>query len=86
MDSGVQTPGPGVSIYSPAQFEKDLAAMKPRLFDTYILPAFLCLYAIKDKGMRVNARRMLFIAGIYMGYLNYNKYKDLILSLKNISA
>jgi len=64
--------------YSPAQFEADITAMKPRLFDTYILPAFLCLYAIKDRGMKVNARRMLFIAGIYMGYMHYSSYKKLV--------
>lgn len=68
--------------YSIQQFESDVEAMKPRAFDTYILPPFLCYYAYKSKGMKKNARRMLFTAGIYMFYRNYSSYKAAITALR----
>jgi hypothetical protein len=50
---------------------------KPRIFDTYLLPAFLLFYAIKSKReMGRAARRILFTAGIYMAYRNYAAYKE----------
>lgn len=68
--------------YDIKQFEKDIENMKPRIFDTYILPGFLIIYAIKSKQMRVNARRILFTSGVYMGMRNYSHYKTLVKSLK----
>lgn len=69
--------------YSAAQLEADIAATKPRLFDTYILPAFMVWYAVKDRGMGRLARRMLFVAGVYMGYRSYGEYKKLAQSVMN---
>jgi hypothetical protein len=68
-------------IYSIEQFEKDISNMKPRIFDTYILPAFLILYSLRSKEMRVNARRILFTSGVYMGMRNYTHYKNLTKNL-----
>lgn len=65
-------------MYSLAQFESDIEAIRPRPFDTYILPVFLMGYAYKSKQMRVNARRALFVSGIYIGYRNYTEYKKLV--------
>jgi hypothetical protein len=61
--------------YSLEQFEQDVQGFKPRVFDTYILPAFMMYYAVKSKGMRKVARRILFTSGIYMMYRNYSEYK-----------
>ena len=65
--------------YSFAQFELDMAAAKPRFFDTWILPAFMVGYAIKSKGMSKHARRILCAAGIYMAMRNYSTYKNTVL-------
>ena len=72
-------------MYDLTKFESDLNAMKPRAFDTYILPAFLIWYAIQSKGMKLRARRMLFVTGVYMGYRSYSEYKKVALALKNIA-
>ena len=64
--------------YSLAQFENDIKAIRPRPFDIYILPGFLCAYAVKSKGMPIAARRILFVSGVYAGYRNYSQYKNLI--------
>lgn len=62
--------------YDLSQFEADIAKVKPRAFDTYILPAFLVFYAIKSKReMGRMARRALFTAGIYMVYRNWAEYR-----------
>ncbi|MHC4620007.1 MAG: hypothetical protein ACYTEQ_19855 [Planctomycetota bacterium] len=61
--------------YSMEQFEQDVQAFKPRIFDTYILPGFLMIYAYKSKEMRKTARRILFTSGIYMMYRNWMEYK-----------
>jgi hypothetical protein len=62
-------------LYSFEQFESDVQALKPRFFDTYILPPFMVWYGMKSKGMNKLARRMLFTAGIYLFYRNYREYK-----------
>ena len=67
--------------YSFEKFEQDLRRMKPRLFDVYILPAFIIFYAIRSKSMSTVARRMLFSSGVYMGMRNYAKYKEAVLTL-----
>jgi hypothetical protein len=72
-----------ISNYSLERFEKDIQAFKPRTFDTYILPAFMMYFAYKARSMPKLARRMLFVAGIYMGYRNYAEYKKLV---QNVSA
>ena len=67
--------------YSLQQFEQELTGMKPRIFDTYILPAFLIFYAIKSKSpMGKKVRRMLFVSGVYMTYRNYQNYKQAVLA------
>jgi len=69
--------------YSYTQFESDVTKFKPRVFDTYILPAFLLYFAVKSKsGMGRGARRALFTAGVYMIYRNYSEYKNLVVALK----
>jgi len=78
-------PSLDIANYSFSQFEKDISSLKPRLFDTYILPGFILFYALKSKGMSKTARRMLFVAGIYMAYRNYNEYKNLALSIKALA-
>jgi hypothetical protein len=86
VDQGIGIP-PALdfSNYSFSQFEKDVSSFKPRLFDTYILPGFIMFYAWKSKSMSRTARRMLFIAGMYMAYRNYNEYKNLALSIKALA-
>lgn len=68
-------------IYSMSQFEKDIESIRPRVFDTYILPGFMMVYAYRSKGMKRIARRMLFTSGIYMMYRNYSEYKKMYLIL-----
>lgn len=68
-------------MYSLNQFEKDVESIKPRAFDTYIIPLFLMGYAYKSKGMKLSARRILFIAGMYSGYRNYARYKEALRQL-----
>lgn len=68
--------------YSLEQFEADIQRIKPRAFDTYLLPAFLIFYAMRSKkAMGKNARRILFTSGIYMFYRNYAEYKKLAQAL-----
>lgn len=62
--------------YSLEQFEQEIQQIRPRPFDTYVLPGFLIFYAVKSRsGMGRLARRMLFTAGVYMVYRNYAEYK-----------
>lgn len=61
--------------YSLTQFEADIQNVKPRIFDTYILPPFIMWFAVRSKSMGKNARRALFAAGIFMFYRNYAEYK-----------
>lgn len=72
--------------YSIEQFEKDVENFKPRVFDTYILPGFLMVYAVKSKEMRRAARRILFTSGIYMMYRNYAEYKRALSGMQNALA
>lgn len=62
-------------MYTPADFEADIQKIRPRFFDTWVLPVFVAGYAVKSKGMGRMARRMLFSSGIYMAYRNYAEYK-----------
>jgi hypothetical protein len=65
-------------MYTIADFQTDIQNVKPRKFDTYILPAFLVWFAIASKKeMGKNWRRVLFISGVYMGFRSYNEYKAL---------
>lgn len=64
------------------QFSRDLEAFQPRAFDTYVLPAFIVLYAMRSKrGMGRWPRRILFTAGVYMFYRNFTEYRELIAGL-----
>lgn len=64
--------------YSLEQFEQDIQKIKPRFFDTYILPAFMLWFAIySKKSMNRWPRRVLFTSGIYMLYRNYADYKKM---------
>lgn len=69
-------------MYTAQDFEKDIQNVKPRIFDTYILPAFMVGYAVKSKGMPKTARRILFTAAVYMTYRNYSIYKKQFLALR----
>lgn len=69
--------------YSFRQFEADMSKMQPRFFDTYLLPAFLMYFAWRSKsGMTRWPRRILFTSGIYMFYRNYEKFKNIIPTIK----
>lgn len=76
----------GAIPYSLNQFEQDVQNFRPRLFDTYILPGFILYYAYKSKGMRRNARRILFTSGIYMMYRNYSEYKKAAVKMQEALA
>lgn len=69
--------------YSKEQFLADAQRLKPRVFDTYILPLFLAGYAIKSKEMGKTARRILFISGVYMTYRNIAEYRKSYSALKD---
>lgn len=68
-------------MYTITDFERDIQAIKPRTFDRYVLPGFLMAYAYKSKKMPVNARRALFVSGVYAAYRSYADYKKLIASM-----
>ena len=57
---------------------QEVTNTKPRMFDIYILPAFLVWYAIASKGMKNNARRILCTSGILLGFRNFTAYQALI--------
>jgi hypothetical protein len=82
VDDSPIPPSMDIANYSFAQFETDMANFRPRAFDTYVLPAFTMYFAWKAKGMGRLARRMLFVAGIYMAYRSYNEYKNLVVAAK----
>jgi hypothetical protein len=68
---------------TPAELEAQIASMKPRFFDTYLLPPFMMYFAFKSKSMPKLARRMLFAAGIYMGMRSYSEYKAALTTSSN---
>lgn len=72
--------------YSEEQFEADTQKLKPRIFDTYILPGFMMYYAWRSKDMRKTARRILFTSGLYMMYRNYSEYKKAFVKLQEALA
>jgi hypothetical protein len=70
--------------YNLEKLEADIQRMQPRAFDTWVLPGFIMLYAYKSrKGMSVKVRRVLFIAGVYMAYHNYARYKQAMTTALN---
>lgn len=70
--------------YSLEQFQADAASMKPRAFDTYVLPAFMIFFAIRSKTpVGKNARRILFTAGVYMAMRNISTYRETLSYLKS---
>jgi hypothetical protein len=68
---------------TPQELEAQIAGMKPRFFDTYLLPPFMLYFAFKAKSMPKIARRMLFGAGIYMAMRSYTEYKTALSGLKS---
>lgn len=69
--------------YSVEQFGADVEQLRPRPFDTYILPIFMVVYAIRSKtGMGRWMRRILFTSGVFMGLRNWMEYKTLIADLR----
>lgn len=68
--------------YSVEQFEADVENVKPRAFDTYVLPAFMIYFAIRSgKPVGKLARRILFTAGVYMAYRSWSQYKTLLTAI-----
>jgi hypothetical protein len=75
-----QSPDPasGGELYSFAQFEADLMKVQPRPIDVYFLGPFMIYFALRaKKGMGRWTRRILFTAGIYTIYRNWQAYKAL---------
>ena len=71
-------PMPDLANYSADQFIADMATVKPRVFENYIMPFFLVAFAIRagtKKPLGKLARRMLFTSGVYMFYRNFANYK-----------
>lgn len=69
--------------YSYEQFEADAAALKPRAFDTWVLPAFMMYFAVRSKGgAGKNMRRILFTSGCYMALRNLKLYRESIAMLR----
>jgi hypothetical protein len=69
-------------MYTLTDFQTDIQNVKPRKFDTYILPAFMIWFALKSKKeMNKNWRRVLFVSGVYMGFRSYTEYKTLALKI-----
>lgn len=65
------------------RLESDILKTSARPFDIYVLPAFCIVYAMRSKkGMSRLARRMLFTAGVYMGYRNYAEYKKALAGMR----
>ena len=74
--------GQDAPVYSVEQLEADVQNVKPRIFDTYILPGFMMYYAWRSRDMRKVARRILFTSGMYMMYRNYSEYKKIFTQLQ----
>lgn len=73
--------------YSMIEFETDLAKMQPRAFDIYLLGPFMVYFAMKAKRpMGRWTRRMLFGAGVYMTYRNWQRYKDIPNAIARLRA
>ena len=74
-------PMPDLANYSPEQFVADIGSIKPRVFDSYIMPFFLIAFAIRSgskKPLGKIARRMLFTAGVYTFYRNFANYQGAV--------
>lgn len=86
--SGISIPVNLKIPYSLDQFEQDVSRLKPRAFDTFLLPPFMMWFAAASKsGMGRWPRRILFTAGLYMVYRNFSEYRKAIASFKEkISA
>ena len=56
----------------------DIENMKPRPFDTYVLPGFIMWYAVRSKNMRKTARRILFVSGAFMAMRNIGEYRTAV--------
>ena len=68
----------GAPVYSLERFEQDLARMRPRAFDIYFLGPFMIYFAVRSKaGMGRWTRRILFTAGVYTIYRNWQAYKSI---------
>lgn len=71
--------------YDLNRFEADIQKIKPRFFDTYLLPGFILYYAVRSKReMNKKSRRILFASGVYMFYRNYNEYKKAFENIKTV--
>lgn len=79
--AGGEVPG-----YSLAQFEADIAKIKPRAFDIYFLGPLMIYFAMQaKKPLGKWPRRVLFTAGVYTIYRNWQAYKALPRTVKNLS-
>jgi len=65
-------------IYSAEQFEADLQKIGPRPFDIYALGPLLIYFAFKGKKPLGRwSRRILFTAGLYTIFRNWQNYKSI---------
>jgi len=70
--------------YSFEQFEQDMASLKPRFMDIYVIPALLVTASVKAKRPLGRwTRRAVFTAGLYMLMRNYAQYKKAVEYVKN---
>lgn len=76
IESGIPVRG-----YSLQQWNSDMEKIKPRFFDTYILPPFIMWFAAKSK-MKKWPRRMLFMGGVFMLYRNWSEYRKAAVTLQ----
>lgn len=74
--SGVNSNSAGNGGYSMKQWEADIAKIKPRFFDIYFLgPLMIYFAATSKRPLGVWPRRILFTAGVYTIYRNWQAYK-----------
>lgn len=66
-----------IPAYSFEQFERDIESMQPRPFDIYVLGPFMVWFAVASKkSMGRWPRRLLFTAGVYTIFRNWQAYRD----------
>lgn len=67
--------------YTVADAERDMAALRPRFIDTWVIPPLMIWLGLSQKALHRWPRRMLFTAGAYLLMRNYANYKSAVASL-----